>query len=407
MLPLLDNLIKMKKSKVPLSASRIKCLDTCSWDYYCSYILKLPDSDNTGSAMGSACHNIYEFLGEKRRKHYYDKLIKNQNIECVPAIERYARLYLLKRGFDPEQWTISAHGEDVQLIDLIERMLLEGLNYDFFCKNSEEGEPYKSISEKDFDIEVEEGDLSYRVRGFIDKLFLFKESCSAVIRDFKSSKRKFEGKDVDDNIQDLIYRLAVKKLYPEYIKRHMEFVFLQFDCESQSEKKGGILLTPDVDDSELDGLEHFLTDIQKVVDNFDEELALSNMAAKKGFLGKYHGFSGILKCGIKNVGGKLVPVESPNEKKPNGDTRWFCPQKFPFYYYVALDKKGKVIASTKKRKDLPNLEKNQKIEKRWYSGCPSFSNLKYNREKNKQAQEKGFEVRKDSNKPVDSEEELW
>lgn len=382
-------------NKTPLSASRIKCLDTCSWDYYCNYHLKLPDSDNTGSAMGSCCHNIYEFLGEKRRKKLYNKLIKNQNIECVPQIERYARLYLLKRGFHAEQWTVSAHGEEVQLIDLVERMLLEGLNYDFFCESN--GKPYKSISEKSFDIQVEEGEVNYRVRGFIDKLFLFKESMSAVIRDFKSSKRKFEGKDVDDNIQDLIYRLAVKKLYPEYVKRHMEFVFLQYDCGSHCEKKGGILVTPEVDDAELEGLEHFLTDIQKVVDNFDEDLALSNMAADKGFVDKYYGFGGLVKCGMRNVKGKFVPVTDPNQKKKNGDPAWFCPQKFAYHYYVILNEDGSIAASSKKKKDLPKTRKGQKIEKRFYSGCPSFQHLEYNINMNK----------KESQKDVDDDLGLW
>lgn len=388
-----------KKKKTPLSASRIKTLETCSWDYWASYHLKLPDSDNTGSAMGSACHNIYEFLGEERRKHYYDKLIKNQNIECAPAIERYARLYLLKRGFHADQWTVSAHGEEVQLIDLVERMLLAGLNYDFFCERN--GIPHESISEKDFDIEVEDGELNYRVRGFIDKLFLFKEECSAIIRDFKSSKRKFEGKEADDNIQDLIYRLAVKKLYPDYVKQHMEFIFLQFDCESQCKQKGGILVTPEVSDAELEGLEHYLTDIQRVVDNFDEELGLSNMAADKGWPSSYDGFSGLLKCGRGEYKGHMT--------KDGSKELWKCPQKLAKYYYVLLDSNNKILKSKDVKKDLPKPKKDQRIEKRFYSACPSFRHLPYNQKLIKKAHEEGFEVEglQDTEKSVDTNDDLW
>ena len=71
------------------------------------------------------------------------------------------------------------------------------------------------------------GDIKYKIRGFIDKLFLYKRKKFAIIRDFKTSKEVFKGKDQTDNLQDLMYSLAVKNLFPEYSERVSEFLFLQ------------------------------------------------------------------------------------------------------------------------------------------------------------------------------------
>ena len=60
-------------------------------------------------------------------------------------------------------------------------------------------------------------------------MFVYKDN-SVVIRDFKSSKQVFKGKEITDNLQNLIYCLAVKHLMPES-KPRAEFLFLRFDLE--------------------------------------------------------------------------------------------------------------------------------------------------------------------------------
>ena len=79
--------------------------------------------------------------------------------------------------------------DDFENMDLINQMTVEGLNYDFF--GDKNGKPTNSISEKDFDISVNEQGKNYRILGFIDKLFLFKRKKTALIRDFKTSKQIF------------------------------------------------------------------------------------------------------------------------------------------------------------------------------------------------------------------------
>lgn len=332
-----------------LSASRIKTLQTCSWQYYVNYILNLKDEGNPGSKMGSLVHVIYECLGNPRHKKHYDDLLSSQKLDGSKVIKRYIERGLKKNGLDESY------------LPLVDTMLIEGINYDFF--GQADGEPTESFSELNFDIQKKEGGKNYRIMGFIDKLFLYKESCAVKIRDFKSSKRQFEGKDIDDNIQDLMYRLAVKYLYPEYLRQKMEFVFLQFDC-----KEAGVVKTPDVSDEELEGFEHFLTEIQQLVDNFDERAAKSNLAYDKGYPPKEDGFAGRLVCGR---------ADRPDAVKKDGSAAWFCGSKFAYEYWAVLEK-DKVIKTFKTEKEARDFAGERKIKRMLCKGCPAFKFLEYN-----------------------------
>jgi hypothetical protein len=346
-----------------LSASRIKKLEECSWQYYCRYVLKLPDESNDGAKMGSICHNVFEYLGKDRHKKHFDSIIKVQNIEGSKAVNKYVNICASKEGVDSQQH-----------LTLLNKMILQGLSYDFY--GNKFGKPIKSFSEIDFQIEVDKDDKKYRILGFIDKLFLYKDG-AVLIRDFKSSKKKFEGKEIDDNVQDLMYRLAVKNMFPEYYDAKMEFVFLQYPCENGD----GVINTPHVCDTELSGFEHYLTDLQRTVDNFDEKLAERNMAYDKGYLHSSAGFSGRLVCGRS---------DHPEEKKVDGSNKWFCRMKFPFFYWALLDKNGAILNTSKEKKDLAKPKKGEKIEKRFYKGCPKFKFLEYSQEMNAKAKKEGL-----------------
>lgn len=344
------------KKNTPLSASRIKVLQTCSWLYYYKYFLKLPEKTNSGSIRGSCCHNIFECLGNPRHKKHYDIIIKNQDSFASPAVERYVKSFAKKNKID-----------DFENIDLINSMILAGLSYDFFSKKH--GKATLSISEKDFDIEVCDGNKQYRILGFIDKLFLFKKKRTALIRDFKSSKAIFSGEEATDNIQHLMYCLAVKHLYPEYIKRDMEFLFLKFDPT-----QGGLLEMDDVPNDELEGFELFLTGIQKIINNFDEKIATSSFAYDKGYPDKNQGFCGRAVCGRAEYDGQL---------KKDGSLMWSCIARFPKDFWILKNSKGEIIKSVfiDEKHVLEELKKKHpksKIEKFSYAGCARFFNQKNN-----------------------------
>jgi len=331
--------------EVTLSASKIKTAQSCSFKYWASYCLKLPDSKNDGSSRGSVCHTIFEILGNPRHKKHYNKIIKNDDLFASKAIERLTKKHAKFLNVDDE----------VNL-ELIKEMTLNGLKFDFF--GNDLNKPTKQFSELPFDIEVNEQGVSYKVRGFIDKLFLYKKEGLAIIRDFKSSKEAFKGKDLENNLQDLMYALAVRKKFPEYKITRSEFLFLKFLPE------GGVIKMPELTDEELRGFEHELTEIQKYLDNFSFQTACSNLAAKQDYP-KDGSFSGPLQCGRATHKGQL---------KKDGSVMYHCPYKFDFYYYKINDLQGNMVASCF-LEDFDEYVKKYPEDQFlyqtvYYSGCP-------------------------------------
>ena len=244
---------------------------------------------------------------------------------------------------------------------LVNEMILNGLNYDFF--GDQNGKPSESISEKSFDISVDEEGKKYNIRGFIDKLFLYKKSGKALIRDFKTSKSVFKGKDLSDNLQDLMYSLAVKKIYPKFLSRSSEFLFLKFNLEKDllGNSGDGVVEMEEISDDELEGFEYFLTEIQQIIDNFNEESARSNFAGSQDFP-KDGSFSGPLSCGF---------AKYPDQLKKDGTKMWHCPHKFEYTYWVIKNKDGEITQKSIKKEAL-SAKKGEKIIEMKYDGCPHW-----------------------------------
>lgn len=259
--------------------------------------------------------------------------------------------------------------DDEENLSLINNMILEGLNYDFFAKVAAgRFKVHESHDELNFDITVNEGDKDFRILGFIDKLFLFKGKNLALIRDFKTSKSVFTEGEIEDNIQDLMYRLAVKRLHPKIKNREMEFIFVRFPCDGDSR---GVVKTPNVSDEELDGFEYELTEIQKEINGFDEEFAKTNFAADKGYPEKDEGFCKLLLCGFAKYSGHIKPS--------TGLPYWHCPAKFPFDYYRVYDANDKPVKGLwLDDKEGIKLAKKRgcKLIKTYYKGCPKFCSQK-------------------------------
>tara|TARA_R100000231_G_scaffold132158_1_gene104514 strand:- start:9924 stop:10949 length:1026 start_codon:yes stop_codon:yes gene_type:complete len=338
----------MNIPETPLSASRIKTAESCSWLYWCKYKLNLPDKSNDGAKRGSICHLIFEVLGLPKRKKYFNKIIKTQDVFSIPSIKKLILKHAVREGVSDD--------ENVQLM---KEMIFNGLTYDFFGK--ELGKPTEDYSEKDFLIIENNGDIKYKIRGFIDKLFLYKRKKFAIIRDFKTSKSVFKGKDYTDNLQDLMYSLAVKKMFPEYSTRVSEFLFLKFDLDENSNNSGLVKMKP-LDNDELHGFELQLSEIQRYLDNFTIKDAKSNYAAYKGFPND-GSFSGKLLCGFATKKGEL---------KIDGDPKWHCPMKFDFFYYKVFDEKGDLHSSVFEEDfDEKSLPENFTYEIKYYEGCPA------------------------------------
>jgi len=300
-----------KQSLKTLSASRIKTLETCSWVYWNNYHAKVPQSQNDGALRGTICHTVFELLLNKRHLKNYKRIIKKNAIDGDEGINRLVKKLSAKVKLDETNYK------------LLNDMILVGLKNDFFGEGGEIVKP-----EYDFDITNEEP--KYHIKGFIDKPIKIKKEMHII--DYKSSKYKFRGDDLEANIQAMMYSLASKKLWPK-LKPIVKFLFLRFPKQPIQE----LIFT----DEQIKGFEHYLEHINDYINKFDEESARANFA-----------------------------VDSQKNKWMCQVGGWKCPYKDPYKYYVKVNDKGEVVETSLENnfKDIKGF----KVETRDYEGCPKF-----------------------------------
>lgn len=300
-----------KQSLKTLSASRIKTLETCSWVYWNNYHAKVPQSQNDGALRGTICHTIFELLLNKRHLKNYKRIIKKNSIDGDKGVDKLVKKLSAKVKLDESNYK------------LLNDMILVGLKNDFFGEGGEIVKP-----EYDFDITNEEP--KYHIKGFIDKPIKIKKEMHII--DYKSSKYKFRGDDLEANIQAMMYSLASKKLWPK-LKPIVKFLFLRFPKQPIQE----LIFT----DEQIKGFEHYLEHINDYVNKFDEESARANFA-----------------------------VDSQKNKWMCQVGGWKCPYKDPYKYYVKVNEKGEVVETSLENnfKDIKGF----KVETRDYEGCPKF-----------------------------------
>lgn len=329
-----------------LSASRIKTLDSCSWLYWCNYHLHLPQSTNTGALRGTICHLVLELLLMPKHRKHFDVIMKNGEIAASPAIDRLVKKYLLDN-----RMLESYEGPDPRLDEdhyaLCDKMILVGLKQDFFGEGG--GDP-----SAEYEFVIENDEPKYNARGFIDKTVQYQTEKELIISDYKTSKAKFQGKDLESNVQAMMYSLVAKKLWPK-LKPIVRFIFLKFPRQPIQELQ--------FDDETLNGFERYLETVFNQVNSFDEKHAVSNFAIDKPRPKK--GFGGPLMCGF---------AQKPGQLKKDGTLMWHCPYKFAFDYYALVnDETGEVAKSSLERDGLSEKE-GHTITTLSYDGCPKFNN---------------------------------
>jgi len=315
-----------------LRSSALKSLETCSWLYYCNYILKLPQKDNRGALMGNVCHSFFECLLNPRRKKTFTAIVKAGTICAKPSTERLVRKLIRNNHLL----------DDKETFEKIDGMILVGLKTDFFVKGGK-------VVGKEHRFKIQSETPRYFIYGTIDKIALTKTHI--VIDDFKSSKLKYSGEDINSSVQALMYSLACKKLWPDLTPK-VRFIFLQYPKEPHQEVA--------FSDQTLKGFEYYLADVQKRVDNFHINDAYANFAADHP-IPKDGSFHGRLACGF---------ATRPDQLKKDGTPMWHCPYKFPFFYYALKDKDGKVVQTS--LKDDLTAKEGQSIIKLHYAGCPKY-----------------------------------
>ena len=305
---------KESKQLKVLSASRIKTLETCSWVYWNNYHAKVPQTQNDGALRGTICHTIFELLLNPKHKNHYSKIIKKNSITGSKAITRLVKKLKAKVGLNKSNF------------EILDQMIMVGLKHDFF------GEKDGKIVSPEYAFEIKNDEPKYHIKGFIDKPI--KSKNKMVIIDYKSSKAKFRGDDLEANIQAMMYSLASKKLWPK-LKPIVRFLFLRFPKQPIQELE--------FTDEQIKGFEYYLEHINDYINKFDENAAKANFA-----------------------------VDNDKSKWMCGVGNWRCPYRDPYEYYVKLNDKGDIIETSLdgKFKDIKGFN----IEKRTYDGCPKFNN---------------------------------
>lgn len=322
-----------------LSASRIKVLEDCSWKYWCKYILHLPDPKNDGAVRGTVCHLVFEVLLNSRHKRHYDSILKEGTIEASPPVARLVEKGLKREG---EEFLTKENYE------LCDKMILVGLNQDFF------GEDNGGVVESgELKFLLENEDPKYKILGFIDKPIVYENGKRIKLVDYKTSKSKFKGSEITANLQAMAYSLASKKLWPKLESVITEFLFLKFPKQPVQEIE--------ISKDQMSGFEYYLADLFKMINNFTKEDAKSNYASRQPYPSDKT-FGGPLNCGF---------AKRPGQLKKDGSLMWHCSFKFPFDYFVVIDKDGKQLRSARHEEELTDLGEGEKIEMKHYEGCPA------------------------------------
>ena len=304
------------KSLKILSASRIKTLETCSWVYWNNYHDKIPQSQNDGALRGTICHTVFELLLNPRHKKHYDNIIKKNSILGSKSITKLVKKLKAKVGLNESNF------------EVLDQMIMVGLKHDFF------GEKDGKIVQPEYPFEIKNDVPKYHIKGFMDKPI--KSKNKMLIIDYKSSKAKFRGDDLEANIQAMMYSLASRKIWPK-LKPIVRFLFLRFPKQPIQELE--------FSEDQIKGFEHYLEHINDYINKFDKTSAKANFA-----------------------------IDNDKNKWMCGIGNWRCPYRDSYEYYVKLNEKDQVVESNLdgKFKDI----KGYKIEKRKYEGCPKFTTEK-------------------------------
>jgi hypothetical protein len=288
----------------------------------------MPDKTNSGALRGTVCHNVFEYLLKDRHKKHFKSILTKGSITGSEAVNRYVHSYL--RRCEIEKFGKETYEENYELVD---NMIVVGLRAEFFGKEG------GKIDKPEQEFKIKSRKPKYNIYGFMDKPIQYDDGVLYIV-DYKSSKQKFKGEELNSNVQAMMYTLAAKKIWPKIKKIIVQFLFLRFPRSPVQELE--------FSKEEIKGFEHYLEHLNELISNFSEEDAKSNFATDNG-----HRWL----CGPAKSG-------------------WICPLHKPYDYYVLKDKKGKVIKSAFKEEELTADEsKGQKIEVIHYEGCPKFNNV--------------------------------
>jgi ATP-dependent helicase/DNAse subunit B len=322
-----------------LSASKIKTYSSCSWQYYASYVLKIPQKGNSGASRGTIVHNLLELLAKPRHQHFIEKIWMAGTPEKLPPIKKFIEKQFVYENLSKEEEVkpIKVKYGKKNNWETVCEMIMTTLKLEFLSGSGK-------IIDSEYEFNLINENPRYAVRGFIDRVSEEDDGKTLKILDYKSSAKKFKGEEEESNIQAMIYSLVSRKIWKNYKNYKASFLFMRFPDDPYQHSE--------FEESELDGLEHYLEYITDILEKINEDSAKINLAA------------------------------SDKEKSwLCGRGKWICPYRDQLKFYKVIDnseKKPSHVGSffTKEEAEKKQLENaNFSVEESLYAGCPAFKTL--------------------------------
>lgn len=259
------------KQPIKISASRVKCLKDCSMLFYLQEIERLPQKVWPRTNHGTLIHNIFEMIMDKkrakRRLWLKDIILNGFDIQKYPSIKRYIHLFN-NRIASLEPYTIK------EMSDMLS-VAFFGIRKYFLDDTGEKFILPEYTNEERFQIDLG----TFTISGFID-LKIKLSNDKFIILDLKSQRNKFKKDEMIDNIQGLMYELAVWEKYKA--QSHVEFILLRH-APTKKNPNLHIQITPEATPAQLIGLKLYLSHLYAEVNNFGMKEAISHPHEDKFF----------------------------------------------------------------------------------------------------------------------------
>lgn len=312
---------------ITLSASAVKQFMDCSWLFYQTRFLKVPDHTHPKTLVGSLTHAILEAFCRPKHSKHYEATLKHGSVYGSPVLTRLVKLF---RERHPDVTD--------EIIGELDKLVFVAINHDFACKGAAKVLPPEHPFDMDFG--------SFKARGFMDRVVLYDDH--AVCRDYKTQSKRFTGEDLDWSLQAFFYQMAIWEEFK--LPASVEFLLLRFPANKRDAERYIQTVEP-LTDAQLEGFKHHLGDVSAAINSLTLEGSKQN-----------------LKC-----------------HKDEGFCRFVCSLRDPFDYWVLLGDGPRPLTSVRVPKigigerdpdqwaaERLKPKEGQRVERRRYQGCVGF-----------------------------------
>lgn len=295
-----------------ISASKISDLDRCTYLFYCKHVLGLPDSTHWKTRVGSALHNVIEYVLKPKRRAILDKILANGfQFAAFPSIDRYCRMWAARYKLD--LWDHQNVEEMLQLTFVTLAPYLK------------EGE---FVSEQRFEIDLGDGATA---SGYVDIAAIGPDKR---IIDMKTKGQKFTKKELAANMQAIIYQMWYYETYGELVST--DFILTRFPPTKRQPKNHLQSVLP-ATPTQIAGLKYYLKELYGVMNSF----------------------------GIREAHGSFCTDTFFCDK--------LCSFRRPMTYLAVVDQATGHTLSTHMLDNAPNLGHNQVLVEMTHPGCPKYN----------------------------------